>query len=166
MHERSRRVIQTAVRVTRIKPLTQWHRQDAEAEQTNDAAVLAGHVAGGGDAGDDAGQGRVLAGSAQLHRPLTHWLTQLFRAWKGVNALYWLDLSRHQRWLSRRAGRVKARMIQETHLCHNKNVIAFTIIQHQHNQIHCFFLRNLNQACFSCDKRNHILTVVFFNVIA
>lgn len=84
MHERSLRIIQTAVRVTWIKPLTQWHRQDAVAEQMNDAAVPAGHVAGGGDAGDDGGQERVLAGSAQLHKPLT----QLFWAWKGVNTLF------------------------------------------------------------------------------
>lgn len=72
-HERSLRVSQTAVRVTRIKPLTQWHRQDAVAEQTNQGAPLAGRVAGGGETG--AGQERVLAGSAQLHNPGTHRVT-------------------------------------------------------------------------------------------
>lgn len=96
MHERRLRGIQTAVSVTPIKPLTQWHRQDAVAEETNKATSLAGRVAGGGDAGDDTGQERGLAGSAQLHNPLTDWVTQLFRAWNLL-----LNLKRHQRGLSR-----------------------------------------------------------------
>lgn len=88
MYERSLRVIQTAVRVTRIKPLTQWHRRDAVAEHMNKAAPLAGHVAGGGDTGEDAGQERALAGSAQLQPWDTLDDSRLFRAWEGVNLLF------------------------------------------------------------------------------
>lgn len=59
----------TAVRVTQIKLLTQWHWQDAVAEQMNKGAPLAGRVAAEGETGDGAGQERELAGSAQLHKP-------------------------------------------------------------------------------------------------
>lgn len=70
---------------SQISSLTHWHRQEADISTDEQswpiAAQCAGlwcllcQVAGGGDTGDDARQGRVLAGSALLYNPLTNRVT-------------------------------------------------------------------------------------------
>ncbi len=85
MYERSLHIIRTAQCITDliVDPLASTgSRYSTTDEQSwSTAAQCAGlwclpcQVAGGGDTGDDAGQGRVSAGSALLYHPLTNRVT-------------------------------------------------------------------------------------------
>lgn len=65
-------------------------------------------VAGGGDTGDDAGQERVLAGSALLYNPLTNRVTHAALGLEGSKPSVWLRLNMKPKRVKQKAGRGKS----------------------------------------------------------